>query len=260
LLLSVSRFEDECDLWRTTAQTSAEPYPALIDRFRANLLETEAFDPPTALPEQDWVAKVERDMPPLRAGRFWVRGSHISAPPPGGCIPIVVDGVSAFGTGHHGSTRGCLLAIDALGRMKHPRRILDVGTGTGILAVAVAKLWHVPVVAGDNDPEAVRVAQNVARKNGVAALIRCVLADGVRSPAIRLRGPYDLITANILAAPLAAMAPEFARSLSRGGHAVLSGILHHQAQEVIAAYCNAGLALRERIRLKDWVTLIFERR
>jgi len=258
-VLSISRFE-EGDAWRISLLTAKEPDQGDLAHFESNLIDGEATTPPAPLPDTDWVAKVQADMPALRAGRFWIHGSHINEPPPAGSIAVRVDGTSAFGTGHHGSTQGCLLALDALARKTRPLHILDVGTGTGILAVAAARCWRRPVVASDIDPEAVRVARRVARDNGVSALVRCVEADGASGRVVADRVPYDLIIANILAKPLAAMAPQLARCAAPGGHLVLSGILVGQAQSVCAAYRNAGFVREATIRLGEWTTLQLERR
>ena len=166
MLLALTRFEDGAD-WRVTALTSSEPDYELLSRIDLALQCDETVAATIKVPDEDWVAKVQRDMPPILAGRYWVHGSHVTGREPLGTIPILVDAASAFGTGHHESTKGCLLMLDRLGRHLRPRRVLDIGTGTGILAIAAAKTWRMPVLASDFDPEAIRVAGRVVRQNGV---------------------------------------------------------------------------------------------
>jgi ribosomal protein L11 methyltransferase len=167
----------------------------------------------------------------------------------------------AFGTGHHGTTRGCLLALDALLKQRRRARVLDVGTGTGVLAIAAAKVLRGVVLTTDIDPVAVRVANANARHNGVATFITNRVADGRRSlPKFRSwRGPFDLILANILLGPLTRMAPQLSRRLAPGGAIVLSGLLPSQASAALSAYRAQGLALERRAVLENWVTLVMRR-
>ncbi|NQV82149.1 MAG: 50S ribosomal protein L11 methyltransferase [Alphaproteobacteria bacterium] len=257
-LLAVSRFEDG-QVWLVTALTAAAPGADLVARLGLVLQTGEILAAPVAVPQQDWVAKVQRDMPPISAGRYWVYGSHVTQIPPSVHIPILVDAASAFGTGHHESTKGCLLALDWMSRHLRPKAILDVGTGTGILAVAAAKTWRVPVLASDNDPEAIRVANRVVRQNGVATLVRCVVAEGVAGRTVAAGAPFDLITANILARPLASLAPAIARCAARDARLVLSGILAVQTAQVTAAYRAVGFVRTRTLNLGEWVTLEFRR-
>ncbi len=256
--MATSRFE-EGHVWRVTALTKTEPDGDLLSRLRLVLQVDERLAPPEPVPDQDWVAKVQRDMPAVAAGRYWVYGSHIPLPPRDGRIPIQVDAASAFGTGHHESTKGCLIALDRLSRDFAPTRILDVGTGTGILAVAAAKTWLANVVASDNDPKAVQVAAHVVRQNGVSGSVRCIVAEGLSGRAIAAAAPFDLIVANILAGPLAALAPAVWRRAAPSARIVLSGILAMQATQVVAAYRAAGFRRTEILRLGDWVTNGFRR-
>src|SRR5437660_6295328 len=163
------------------------------------------------LPERDWLLENRRAFPPLRVGRFFVHGSHWRGPPPSGAIAIEIDAATAFGTGEHPSTRGCLLALDDLARCRRFRRPLDIGTGSGVLAIAAAKRLRRPVVAGDIDPEAVRVARHHARRNGLASRVRVMRAAGYHSRGLR-RADYDLVLANILARPLALLARDLKRA------------------------------------------------
>lgn len=210
------------------------------------------------LPAVDWVAEANRRTPPIFAGRFFVRGSHVTGETPPGRIGIVLDAGRAFGTGSHESTRGCLLA---LGRMPAPAdgTILDLGTGSGILAIAAAKLWGRPVLAADIDPVSVATAGENASRNGAEALVETRLSRGFSNPRLRGRAPYPLIVANILAEPLIRLAPAIARYLRHDGRAILSGLLREQSAEVAAAYEPLGLSVRDRQPIEAWTTLVMGR-
>ncbi len=208
------------------------------------------------LPDIDWVTESHKALPAIQAGPFYVYGAHVGAPAPEGSIPILIEAGPAFGTGRHESTLGCLLALADLARKRRPARALDMGCGSGLLAIAIAKLWGCPVRAIDNDPEAVRAAAGNAAANGVGALIAARLGEGYHAAALGAEARFDLIAANILAAPLTAMAPGLKRHLAPGGVAVLSGLLEDQAGAVIAAH--APLSLVRRIPLGGWVTLVLE--
>jgi ribosomal protein L11 methyltransferase len=211
------------------------------------------------LPERDWLAENRRAFPPLRIGRFLVHGSHWPGPPKGaahaGAIAIEIDAATAFGTGEHPSTHGCLLALDSLARRRRFERPLDIGTGSGILAIAAAKRLRRVVLASDVDCAAVRVAVHHVRRNGLAGRVRVVCAPGYRSRALR-RTDYDLIFANILARPLALMARDLGRAIAPGGVAVLAGLLRRQEAQVLAAHRAQGLALKRRLVIEGWSTLI----
>jgi ribosomal protein L11 methyltransferase len=208
------------------------------------------------LPDRDWLAENRGQFPPLSVGRFFIHGACFQGRVPAGRIGLALDAGLAFGSGTHESTRGCLLAIDRLARGRRFRKPLDLGCGSGILALAIARRWGVPTVAADVDPTAVAVARANARRNGVTRLVRPVVSDGLRARALRRSGPYDLIVANILARPLARLAPQMARLSARRGVVVLSGILAEQAAGVAAAYCAEGLIVRRRIQLGPWSTLV----
>ncbi|MCC7049965.1 MAG: 50S ribosomal protein L11 methyltransferase [Alphaproteobacteria bacterium] len=221
-----------------------------------------------ALPEVNWLAENRRSFTPLSAGRFLVHPSH-DRPLAPGRIALCIDAGEAFGSGEHETTRGCLLAIDALGR-RWPRgrgvarrgragRALDMGCGTGILSLAMALLWRSPVLGIDLAPEAVRVARANAGINQAAVLMRAVHADGFRARLLRGRR-FDLVAANILQRPLVAMAPALARHLRRGGRAILSGFYSDQAQAVIAAQRAQGLAPERRIVVGAWCTVVMRRK
>lgn len=206
-------------------------------------------------PERDWLAENRRAFPPLRIGRFFVHGSHWQGAAPAGVIAIEIDAATAFGTGEHPSTKGCLLALGLLASRRRFRRPLDIGTGSGILAIAAAKLLHRRVLASDVDCAAVRVASHHVRRNGLAAQVRVVCAPGYRSRAVR-GSQYDLIFANILARPLALMARDLGRAIAPGGAAVLAGLLSRQEALVVAAHRAQGLAIERRLVIEGWSTLI----
>ncbi|WP_397244256.1 50S ribosomal protein L11 methyltransferase [Paracoccus mutanolyticus] len=197
------------------------------------------------LPEVDWVAHVRRELSPVEAGRFFVHGSHDADRVPEGAEALLIEAAMAFGTGHHATTRGCLLALDRLvSEGFQPRRIVDVGCGTAVLAMAAARVFPVIVLAGDIDPQAVDVARANVIANGLLGRVECVEAVGFDHPLIEGAAPFDLVFANILKQPLIDLVPDMARYVAPGGHAILSGILATQADAVVAAYAAGGLRLR----------------
>jgi ribosomal protein L11 methyltransferase len=259
--LSVSAFEDSKrpDLWAIALIHRGEPdRAALLARLTPVASPWQiALDLEIApIPSTDWLYRTAQTFPPQTIGRFWIHGSHVTETPPSGTVPIRLDAGQAFGSGEHDSTRGCLLALDRLARRRRLKRVLDLGCGAGILAIAAAKCWPARVLAADNDPIAVAVAQGNAARNGVAARVRCLLSDGYDSAVLRRAGPFDLILANILAEPLCDMAREAARHLAPGGALVLSGLLDRQAEGVLAAHRPFALRLREQIGEGLWVTLV----
>ena len=211
------------------------------------------------LPDRDWIRQSELGLAPVRAGRFFLYGAHDKGRVPDGPIPIRIEAGLAFGTGHHETTSLCLVALTQLARQRRPRRILDLGCGTGVLAIAAAKLWHVPVLATDIDAVAIGVARGNARANGVGPLFRGAVADGLEHPAIREAAPFELVLANILAAPLTRLAPPLARALSPGGIAVLSGLLRNQENLVLSFYRALGLTLVRSLRDGPWSALVLTR-
>ncbi|HEY1723525.1 MAG TPA: 50S ribosomal protein L11 methyltransferase [Magnetospirillaceae bacterium] len=208
------------------------------------------------LPDTDWLAASLRSFPPIDAGRFQLRGSHIDDPVPAGRIPLIVDAGAAFGSGEHASTKGCLLALDLL--LKHRRftNILDMGCGSGVLALALAKAQPVKALAVDIDEQAARIAGENAKRNGVASRVRAAPSNGYKSRLVHRHAPYDLVFANILARPLTRMAEPLANHLVPGGVAILAGLLNRQERQVLAAHRAQGLAMVGRIRLDGWSTLI----
>lgn len=209
------------------------------------------------LPETDWVAENQKSFSPIRAGRFYVHQEFSTDRPPPGTVELIVNAGTAFGTGTHATTRGCLLMLDALLKRGRPANALDLGCGTGILAMGLAKATRAPVMASDIDPEAVRVTAENARLNRLHGFLRPVTAVGLGHPSLARRGPYDLILANILAKPLVRLAPAIAREAS--GRVVLSGLLVEQEAMVLNAYRAQGLSLRDRRRIDGWSTLLLDR-
>ncbi len=207
---------------------------------------------------RDWVAENRASFQPIRAGRFFIHPTFYEGRPPAGAQSIALDAATAFGSGSHGTTKGCLLALDRIARRRRPRRILDMGCGSGILAIAMAKAWKRPVLAVDIDDEAVRVTAENARRNGVGNYVNTGAGPGFAAPIMQGKRDFDLIVANILARPLIAMAPSLARALSPGGEVVLSGLLTHQENQIVAAYRAQGLALVRRDRIDNWSTLVLK--
>jgi ribosomal protein L11 methyltransferase len=208
---------------------------------------------------RDWVALSLAGLKPVSAGRFVVHGAHDRTAIPSHCVGIEIEAALAFGTGHHGTTRGCLLAFDRVLRAHRPRRILDVGTGTGILAIAAAKALRHRVLASDIDARSVAVATENARVNHVAHLIDVLQAPGLSVRQMRERAPYDLVFANILLAPLRLLASPMARLLAQQARIILSGLLATQTNAALAAYRSKNLALERRIVLDGWATLVLRR-
>lgn len=214
------------------------------------------------LPDKDWVAENQRSFQPFQVGPFWVHPSHDSASIPGGALPLRIDAGMAFGTGTHATTRGCLEMLAMLDPAE-TRNAADVGCGSGILAIAMAKLWRREVVGGDNDPEAVAVAVENAGLNDVAKLCRFVESVGLSHPVLAKAAPYDLVVANILAGPLLELTDTFSYAVRSGGRALLSGLLVEQADMIVAAYKRCGFALERHIDLESggawWRTLLLRK-
>ena len=222
-----------------------------------------------ATPSDGWLARTREAFPEQLVGnRFAVRGTHLTTPATPGRLAIILDAGIAFGSGEHGSTRGCLRALERIAYRK-PRRILDLGTGSGILAMAAAKLLHRPVLATDIDPWSVRVTRDNAARNTLRGRLRALRADGWTAPILRRHAPYDLVFANILARPLTQMARHLATHLAPGGTAILAGLLASQARWVLAAHRAQGLVLETMLTEpggigdapgRGWATLILRRK
>jgi ribosomal protein L11 methyltransferase len=215
-----------------------------------------AFDTVEA---RDWVKTTLEELVPVRAGRFIVHGHHDRSKVPPNKLGIEIEAALAFGTGHHGTTRGCLLLLDDVLKARQPKRVLDLGTGTGVLAIAAAKARRRRVLASDIDPLSVRVAGENARLNGVGDLVQTVRATGFSAPEFARHGPFDLVLANILANPLRQMATPMARNLAPSASVILSGLLPPQARSVIAAYRARGLVLRRHLQIEGWSSLLMQR-
>ncbi len=219
------------------------------------------------VPAKDWLTETIASFPPLVAGRYYIHGDHIKGPFPDGKLRLTINAATAFGSGQHASTMGCLLALDGLfrgvGRMKarggRKVRGLDMGCGTGILGMAAAKTMRAPVLCADIDPEAVRVTRYNARKNGLAELAPAIMSDGCGDRAIRRTAPYQFITANILARPLVQMAKDLSALLAPGGCLVLAGFIRRDEAMVANAYRAQGLRLVRRVRIAPWTTLVLRR-
>ncbi|MER8464373.1 50S ribosomal protein L11 methyltransferase [Mesorhizobium sp. M1396] len=208
-----------------------------------------------SLPDIDWVARSLEGLKPVRAGRFFVHGAHDRRKRHSGELAIEIEAGLAFGTGHHGTTAGCLEMLEKVVRRERPRNALDLGTGSAVLAIAVARLAHIPVLATDIDPVAVRVAAANARLNHVKALVETVTAPGFHHPIFGKRAPFDLIVANILARPLMRLAPQMADHIALGGSIVLSGILERQRDAVVSAYVGQNFRHVRTLRREGWVTI-----
>ena len=210
------------------------------------------------LADADWVALSLSGLPPVRAGRFFVYGAHDAGRVPSNAIGLRIDAGAAFGTGHHGTTEGCLLAYDRLRKARRFAKVLDIGAGTGLLAIAAALTGADRVTATDIDPIAVRIARANARLN--RASLRAMRADGLAAGPVRRGAPYELVFANILARPLMRLAPDIAAALTPGGAAILSGLLRGQARAVRAAYLAQDMRMGFRINRDAWTTLVLFRR
>ena len=254
----VFEIEDGSDRWEVGVYFTEAP-----DEITLALLAAAHGAQPFAvseLPEVDWVAHVRRELTPVEAGRFFVHGAHDADRVPEGAESLCIEAAMAFGTGHHDTTRGCLLALDRLLTAgETPQRVADIGCGTAVLAMAAARVLPGLALASDIDPVAVETAQANVLANGLDGRVECVMAEGFSHPLLHDAGPYELIFANILKQPLIDLAPEMARHLAPGGRAILSGILTGQADDVAAAYAAAGVPLIRRDDLGDWATLVVGR-
>ncbi|MCQ0092172.1 50S ribosomal protein L11 methyltransferase [Roseovarius sp. M141] len=208
------------------------------------------------VPDADWVAHVKRELTPVVAGRFFVYGSHDADQVPDDAVPLLIEAAMAFGTGHHGTTQGCLRALDHLASSGvTAKSVADIGCGTAVLAMAAARSWPGVMLASDIDPVAVDVARVNVAANDLDGRVSCIEATGLDHPTLEAAAPFDLIFANILKGPLIDLAPGLTQRLAPGGHVILSGILNEQADEVVAVYLSAGNSLTERQEIGDWTTL-----
>lgn len=260
--IATMEIDEKNDIWEASVYMFRQDEAEVHERFAA-LLATEFPDAQIhreELPDIDWIAKSLEGLKPVRAGRFVVHGSHDRDTARAGEIAIEIDAGQAFGTGHHGTTAGCLEVIYKVMRARKVRRVLDLGTGSGVLAIAARKMAPVKALATDIDPIATRVASENVRLNGIVSGIALETAPGFHSTAFRRHGPFDLIIANILARPLMRMAPQLAAQLSPGGDVILSGILASQRWKVLAAYNGAGLRHVRTLWREGWVTIHLDNR
>ena len=255
--IATTEIDEKNDVWEASIYLMADEEAEVHERLSAMLAEdfSSLAIEREVIPDIDWIAKSLEGLTPVRAGRFLVHGSHDRDKVQVNDLAIEIDAGQAFGTGHHGTTAGCLEMIADVTRAEQPRNALDLGTGSGVLAIAVRRLVPIPVLATDIDPIAVRVAKENARRNGIVSGIEFRVAPGFHSTAFGKYGPFDLIIANILARPLMKMAPQLVANLSGGGSVILSGILASQRWKVIAAYNGAGLKHVRTIWRNGWVTI-----
>lgn len=256
--IGVFEVEDDSGLWEVGGYFTETP-----DEAGLALLSTMHGAKPfivSELPETDWVAHVKRELAPVEAGRFFVHGSHDVDKLPEGKIGLLIDAAMAFGTGHHGTTLGCLRALDRLiSEGFAPKSVADIGCGTAVLAMAAARVWTDPVIASDIDEVAVDVARANVAANGLEGRVACVEAAGFGAPELAQSAPFDLVFANILKGPLIGLVSDMATHIAPGGYAILSGILNPQADEVVSVYTQNGFNLVSRDEIVDWTTLILSK-
>ncbi len=251
--------QDDSGIWQVAAYFTESPDAAGLAVLAA-AFGVEAFAV-EELPETDWIAKVNRDLSPVVAGRFFVYGSHDADKVPEEAEPLLIEAAMAFGTGHHGTTLGCLKALDRLATAGFVgQNVADVGCGTAVLAMGAARIWPNTVLASDIDEVAVDVARSNAAANGLADQIVCLEAAGFGHPELAAKAPFDLVFANILKSPLVDLAPSMGANISAGGYAILSGLLNEQADEVIAAYDAVGFGVHTHEEIGEWATLTMEKR
>jgi ribosomal protein L11 methyltransferase len=258
---AVVAFEQPGGRWDATLHFADAPDQAFLrgiitNAASAEIAETLVFD---SVEAKDWVKASLEDLVPVPAGRFVVHGSHDRDRVPSNKLAIEIEAALAFGTGHHGTTRGCLLLLDHVLKGSRPKRLLDLGTGTGVLGIAAAKALHRAVLASDIDPPSVRVARENAALNDVGSHVHTIRATGFAAPDFAKRGPFDLVLANILANPLRQLSGPMARHLAPGAQVILSGLLTHQAPAVIAAYRARGLVPKRHLRIEGWSSLLLRK-
>ena len=256
--VGVFELEDGSGLWEVGAYFSEKPDDISLALLAA-VFQAEEFKI-SELPQIDWVSKVQRSLKPVVAGRFFVYGSHDSDKVPPDCEPLLIEASMAFGTGHHGTTKGCLLALEQLITDGFKAiNVIDVGCGTAVLAMAAARIFSANVIASDIDSVAHSVAKMNILANGLDRNIQCFEASGFAHEQIKTKNPFDLIFANILLAPLLAIATDISKYSLSGGYVVLSGILSEQAELVVNKYTGVGFSLSNQIEIGEWVTIIFRK-
>lgn len=256
--VGVFELEDGSGIWEVGAYFSEKPDDISLALLAA-VFQAEEFKI-SELPQIDWVSKVQRSLKPVVAGRFFVYGSHDSDKVPPDCEPLLIEASMAFGTGHHGTTKGCLLALEQLITDGFKaKNVIDVGCGTAVLAMAAARIFSANVIASDIDSVAHSVAKMNILANGLDRNIQCFEASGFAHEQIKTKNPFDLIFANILLAPLLAIATDISKYSLSGGYVVLSGILSEQAELVVNKYTGVGFSLSNKIEIGEWVTIIFRK-
>ena len=251
--ITINETDEAKALWETVAWFETErEAAAALELLKHKAPNVQIF----AVPDRDWVRESLAGLAPVVAGRFYLHGSHDRALRRVGGASLEIDAGTAFGTGHHGTTSGCLLAFDAILKKRRPKRVLDLGTGTGVLALAAAFTLRANVIGTDIDPEAVRVAKLNAKLNHLGPWLGGLVATGLHHRIIAARAPYDLIFANILARPLAQLATGLSRLLAPGGAIILSGLTLDQERWIRAAYFGRGLSVQRSIRSGNWVALV----
>ncbi len=253
---AVGLFDNEDGSWCVEATFDTFPDVARLNDFLDAQGMSDGSLVLQEIPDTDWVSLSQAGLHPVRAGRFVIHGSHDRDKAHGNRWAIEIEAGQAFGTAHHGSTLGCLRAIDDLAKRTHFSNALDIGTGTGVLAIAAARALRAQVIASDVDPIAIKTARENIGRNRAATNVQTITADGLGHPLIRLNSPYDLVIANILATPLIAMSQGIARALRPGGVVILSGITREQVGRVAAAYGAAGFTRLARFTISEWVTLV----
>ncbi|MFY0690621.1 MAG: 50S ribosomal protein L11 methyltransferase [Paracoccaceae bacterium] len=253
--VGVFEVEDGSGLWEVGGYFLTSP-----DEIALSLLAAAHGAKPfvvSEVPDRDWVAHVRRELAPVEAGRFFVYGSHdVDKVPETGRIPLLIEAAMAFGTGHHGTTQGCLLALeDMIAAGEEAENVVDIGCGTAVLAMAAAAVWQRPVLASDIDPVAVEVAEVNVAANQLGHLVTCLEATGFDAPQLAQQAPFDLVFANILKGPLIDLAPDMSRNIVPGGTAILSGLLVGQAEEVCGVYEQNGFELSQRRDIGEWTAL-----
>jgi len=256
--VAVAAFEKPDGVWDIVLHFPSAPDEAAIRHLVALATDQTVADGLTfqTVEAKDWVKASLEGLVPVAAGRFVVHGRHDRARVGRNKLGIEIEAALAFGTGHHGTTRGCLLLLDDVLKRRRPSHVLDLGSGTGVLAIAAAKALRMPVLASDIDPQATRVAHDNAKLNNVGQLIEAICATGFAAPPFRARAPFDLILANILANPLRQMAPAMAAHLAPGGLVILSGLLPPHVRGVVASYRDVGLVLERRLQVDGWCSLL----
>ena len=252
--VGVFEVEDGSETWEVGGYFLEKP-----DEVALALLAASCGARPFAVsevPDKDWVAEVKRELAPIEAGRFFLYGSHDADKVPENCVPLLIEAAMAFGTGHHGTTKGCLIALDKLANEGFVgRNVADIGCGTAVLAMAAAKIWPYKVLASDIDEVATDTARANIALNGLAERIEVVTCAGFDHPVLHEAAPFDLVLANILKGPLVDLAPDMDRNIAAGGYAILSGLLNTQADDVINAYTAENFELVDQIILGEWSSL-----